>query len=356
MFNDELFKSMQDVLSKNMIDNTSDSFDKFKDFDTSNSNDDSNDNLIEVENPKSIFEIREALEKLKLLERDSKDFLNKDKITEVRSFISSGIVLSEIPFHSDFIDNISSFFESNGFSSNFVLDNLKDMKGHVLPVEYLYGGKAQALRSRIDLELDFFDYDEDGKVLGVSEEKLDLYKHVVVHEFFHKLSSYKNGFKDVMVLGDALLEGFTDYFAKKVLNDNIESDLYGFPVKVCELFSEMMGMDKCLDDYVNNTGYFPNLRNLFGECGIDHDGFMEFSTVLSSVISGVARDKKTDLPKSEWGREEKFSSLEFLKENIIIPYCKNNPDKAEGIINKFNTSFSDLGYSCSIEDVKSVKK
>jgi hypothetical protein len=152
------------------------------------------------------------------------------------------------------------------------------MEGHVLPVEYLVGGKAQALRNHIDLELDFFDYDEEGKVIGVSEEKRELYRHVVVHEFFHKLSSYKNGHRDVMVFGDALLEGFTDYFTKRVLNDSIESDLYGLPVKVCDLFTEMIGIDKTLDDYINNTGEFPNLKNLFGECGIEHNAFMEFSS------------------------------------------------------------------------------
>ena len=97
--------------------------------------------------------------------------INKDKINEIRSFLLAGIVLDGIPYHDDFIHEISSFLSNNGISSDFVLDNLKDMEGHVLPVEYLVGGKAQALRNHIDLELDFFDYDEEGKVIGVSEEK-----------------------------------------------------------------------------------------------------------------------------------------------------------------------------------------
>ena len=354
MNNDDLFKDMKDILSKEKT--GSDSFDKYKDLDTSSDIDNSNDNLIEVVNPKNIFEIRDALEMLRELEVNEKDFSNKDKINEIRSFLTSGIILEEIPYHDDFIHGISEILCSNGFSLDFVVDNLKDMKGHVLPVEYLYGGKAQALRSHIDLELDFFDYDEEGKVLGVSEDKRDLYRHVVVHEFFHKLSSYKNGSKDVIVLGDALLEGFTDYFTKMVLNDSIESDLYGFPVKVCDLFTEILGVDKVLDDYINNTGEFPNLKTLFGECGIDREGFIDFSNGLSSVISGVSRDKKTDLPRSEWGREEKLSSLDYLRENIVIPYCKNNPEKAEGILNKFNTLFNDMGYSCSMDDVRTGQK
>ena len=354
MNNDELFNGMKDILSSDKT--SSDTFDKLKDLDTSSDIDNSNANLIDVVNPKNIFEIRDALEMLRELEMSKDDYSNKDKINEIRSFLLAGIVLDEIPYHDEFIHEISSFLSNNGISSDFVLDNLKDMEGHVLPVEYLVGGKAQALRNHIDLELDFFDYDEEGKVIGVSEEKRELYRHVVVHEFFHKLSSYKNGHRDVMVFGDALLEGFTDYFTKRVLNDSIESDLYGLPVKVCDLFTEIIGIDKTLDDYINNTGEFPNLKNLFGECGIDHNGFMEFSSCLSSVISGVNRDKKTDLPKSEWGRDEKVSSLDFLRENIVIPYCRNNPDKAESILNKFNNLFNDMGYSCSMEDVKSTKK
>lgn len=354
MNNDDLLKDMKDILSREKI--SSDSFTGIKDLGTSSDLDNSNNNIIEVDYPDNIFDVRDALELLRELEVNKKDFSNKDKINEVRSFLSSGIHLDKIPYHDDFIHDISAFLCSNGFSLDFVVDNLKDMEGHVLPVEYLYGGKAQALRSHIDLELDFFDYDEDGKVLGVSEDKKELYRHVVVHEFFHKLSSYKNGSKDVIVLGDALLEGFTDYFTKRVLNDTVESDMYGFPVKVCDLFTEMIGVDKVLDDYINNTGQFPNLKNLFEECGIDREGFIEFSTGLSSVISGVSRDKKTDLPKSEWGRDEKLSSLDYLRDNIVIPYCMNNPDKAEGILNKFNILFNDMGYSCSMDDVKTGQK
>ena len=58
-----------------------------------------------------------------------------------------------------------------------------------------------------------------------------------------------------MVAGDALIEGFTDYFAKLALGGSkIESDLYSFPVSVCEMFTEIIGIDKSLDDYVRHTG------------------------------------------------------------------------------------------------------
>ena len=40
----------------------------------------------------------------------------------------------------------------------------------------------------------------------------------------------------------------------------------------------------------------------------------------------------------------------------MFAYCKNNPDKAEGVLNKFNSLFNDMGYSCSMDDVKTSTK
>ena len=354
MFDDELFSKLSEGLKSS---NNPIKKDAFKDssIDIENANGD----LIEKKHPKTLFEIRDALEKLKDL-REVTDFndriFNKDKDIELTSFLSSGIVLDEIPEHNNFINCISSFLEKNGFSRDFVVDNLSAMEGHVIPLDFLYGGKAQALRNHIDFDLDFFDYDDEGKVIGVSEDKKELYRHVVVHEFFHKLSSYKNGHNDVMVQGDALLEGFTDLFTKLALGDKVESDLYGFPVKVCEMFLEMMGQSKVLDDYINHTGEFPNLKSFFGECGLGKDDFLTFRVGLDSVIKGVVRDKKEGVSREEWGLQEKTSSLDYLRDNIVIPYCRNNPDKAERIISKFNSLFESMDYSCSMEDVKGDKK
>jgi len=317
-------------------------------------------NFLEVKHPKNLFEIREALEQLRLLRinnKDKKDYIIQDKVTELTSFLLAGIVLDEIPRHREIIDKISSFLVENGFSEDFVIDNLRNMEGRVLPVEVLNGGKAQALRTHIDLEIDFFDYDSEGRVIGVNPEKEELYYHVVTHEFFHKLSSYKNGFNDALVAGDAFLEGYTDYFTKLALGGSkIESDLYGFPVKVCEMFTEIMGLDKSLDDYINHTGDFPNLKNLFSECGLDKESFLEFNSNLNSIIVGVRRDKLAGLSKEEWAKDEKMCTLEFLRNNIIIPYCRNNPTDADRILDKFNNLFSSSGYSCSIEDVNCEKK
>jgi len=79
-------------------------------------------------------------------------------------------------------------------------------------------------------------------------------------------------------------------------------------------------------------------------------------TSIMEVLNNNEGDKKNDLSQQEWGIEEKNSSLDLLRNNIIIPYCRNNPDKAGNILNKFNNLFQDMGYSCSMEDVKEDKK
>lgn len=314
----------------------------------------------EMKRPLTLFDIKEKLEELKKLREGvkDKDFGIKDEENEIVSYLKAGIKLDSIPNHEEVMEGISAFLSQYGYDrDSFVFDNLKDMVGNVCPMSLLGIGKAQALRTYIDLDIDFFDYDEEGKVIGVSPSKKDLFKYIVSHEFFHKLSSFKNGHDDVIVLGDALLEGFTDMFAHIVSgNYTDKSDLYDFPVRVCEMFTEMMGMDSVLDDYIKETGRFPKLRNLFSACGLDNEGFMEFRSGLDSVISGVSRDRESGLPKEEWGRDEKNRSLDFLRDNIVIPYCQNNPGKVDSVLSRFNELFQDMGYSCSIEDIKSDKK
>lgn len=318
-----------------------------------------NSNLVERKHPKNLLEIKKTLEEVKelRLKQTGKEFLLKDEETELISFLSSGIVLEEIPYHQEVMEGISAFLSSFGYDRDFVFDNLKDMEGHVCPLDFLGTGKAQALRDHIDLDIDFFKYDEEGNVVGVSDDKKDLFRHVVIHEFFHKLSSYKKGHPNIMVGGDALLEGFTDLFARLVSgNKKDNSDLYEIPTRVCEMFAEMMGMDKALEDYIKETGKFPNLRGLFNECGLTEESFMEFRMNLDSIVPGVSRDKKKGLSKEEWALDEKTKSIDFLRDNIIIPYCRKNPEKAERLLNKFNNLFEDMGYSCSMEDVKGDKK
>ena len=91
MFDDELFSKLSEgwKSSNNPIKK-----DAFKDssIDIENANGD----LIEKKHPKTLFEIRDALEKLKEL-REVTDFndriFNKDKDIELSGFLSSGIVL-----------------------------------------------------------------------------------------------------------------------------------------------------------------------------------------------------------------------------------------------------------------------
>ena len=297
----------------------------------------------ETVHPKSLFEIRDALERLNKIKSsigDDKDYTIRDDVNEITSFLFAGLIPDEFYMHQEIIESIVLFLGDYGFSDEFVIDNLKDMKCIVQPLEALQRIKGYALGDHIVLDLDFFDYDKDGKIVGINQNMQAMYQHVVTHEFFHKLSSFKNGYEEKAVMGDALLEGFTDYFTKlTIVDDKVESDLYGVPTRVCEMFAEIMGVDKTLDDYINHTREFPNLMNLFNECGLDQGSFLEFQGKLDSVITSVSSDKASGIPKELWGKDAKGESISFLRENIIIPYCRNNPDKAGRILDKFNTLF-----------------
>lgn len=46
----------------------------------------------------------------------------------------------------------------------------------------------------------------------------------------------------------------------------------------------------------------------------------------------------------------------LFRDSVIIPYCRSNPDKAGNILGRLNELFQDMGYSCSMDDVKDENK
>jgi len=110
-----------------------------------------------------------------------------------------------------------------------------------------------------------------------------------------------------------------------------------------------MGLEKTVDDYLHHNKTHPNLHNLFLECGCED--FDLFSSMLYSVVTTVSKEKKAG-KTCDFALDEKTSCLGFLVENILIPYCQKNSDRAPSIIAKFNELFESNGYTVSMEDVK----
>lgn len=286
-------------------------------------------------------------------ERIMYDLKTKEEANELMSQVRNGIVIDDIPYKEEIVDNLCSFFGKYGLSKDSIVDMVSEIEFFVSDINLGYGGKLVQTCDRIGVDSSYASFDENGKFVGFKEGLKDFFMHTFTHEFLHKMSSKEDG-RAVVVLDDPIVEGFTDMFAHMVSGKrDVVSDTYEFPEKVCELFTEMMGLDKAVDDYLHHNQSRPNLHNLFLECGCED--FALFSKQLSDVMNGVRRDKKNGVT-SCFALEEKDVCLAFLRDNILIPYCIKNSERSSVVLDKFNSLFGEYGYTCSIEDVKESKK
>ena len=286
-------------------------------------------------------------------ERIMYDLKTKEEANELMSQVRNGIVIDDIPYKEEIVDNLCSFFGKYGLSKDSIVDMVSEIEFFVSDINLGYGGKLVHACDRIGVDASYVNFDEKGNFVGFKEELKDFFMHTFTHEFLHKMSSKEDG-KDIVVLDDPIIEGFTEVFAHMVSGKrDVVSDTYEFPEKVCELFTEMMGLDKAVDDYLHHNQSHPNLHNLFLECGCED--FALFSKQLSDVMNGVRRDKANGVT-SCFALEEKDVCLAFLRDNILIPYCIKNSERSSVVLDKFNSLFGEYGYTCSIEDVKESKK
>lgn len=281
------------------------------------------------------------------------DISTKDEKNDLMSLIHNGIVIDDLPYKEEIVGNLYSFFGKFGVSFEDISAMTSEIDFFVSDINLGYGGKLVQTCDRIGVDYSYANFDDEGKFIGFRDELKDFFMHTFTHEFLHKMSSKEDG-KAVIVLDDPIVEGFTEVFAHMVSGKReVVSDTYEFPEKVCELFTEMMGLDKAVDDYLHHNQSHPNLHNLFLECGCED--FSLFSKQLSDVMNGVRRDKKNGVT-SCFALEEKDVCLAFLRDNILIPYCVKNGERSSVVLEKFNNLFGEYGYTCSIEDIKESKK
>ena len=106
MNEEDLFKQIAESLKTDSFNVKADT--SYKEVAASSEN--TNGNLVEVKHPKNLFEIRETLEKIKVLREkreESKIYHMDDEEASLLSFLTSGIVLEEIPKHKEIMDSIS---------------------------------------------------------------------------------------------------------------------------------------------------------------------------------------------------------------------------------------------------------
>jgi hypothetical protein len=103
----------------------------------------------------------------------------------------------------------------------------------------------------------------------------------------------------------------------------------------------MMGMDKVLEDYMNDLELLPNITRFCRECGISISRFLEIRILLSNTIVDYQRAREEGKELSEIVIESQRDGLEILKNEIILPYCNKHPEDADRIMLFFDELFKD---------------
>lgn len=317
-------------------------------------------NTIETrERPKTLFDIERAVEEILSIRarKNNKDDLSlQEKENELWSYLSDGILIDELPLRDEVVSSISAFLGRFGYSDEFIDNGLGDISLFTSSIEVIHEGLLVSFGNKVGIDYKFLDFDQDGKFIGIKEDKKNFLLYTVAHEFFHKLSLFSSDRKDAM-MDDAFSEGITDMLAHIVSgNYSDKSDRYDFPVKVCTLFTEMIGMDKVLDDYLHNIDSLPNLVNMFQESELSEEEFRGFRNTLTSVISVSRQDSKDGKNPSEYALGPKSECLEFLQSNLLVSFCEKHPDKAPRVIQTFNELFKDYGVHMEFTPTENKSK
>lgn len=288
--------------------------------------------------PKNLFELEKAIQEYKTISYyDVKTDPNlQDRKNFLKSYISRGIPVQELPLKDIVINNIYKFLSGFGYSKEFIIDQLNNLEVYTTDMEVAVKEDALGIRElkRIGIDYSYFEFDKNtGECIGIKKED-DFLIHIITHEFFHSLSSLQK-ISHGMLTQDVFSEGFTDLFAMMV-NGNYDqgSNTYNFSARVCTLFAGIMGMDKVLEDYVNDLVTLPNMAGLCKECGVSREEFFEIRRLLSSTISEFSLEDEDILNRQK-------ECLEVLKSEIVLPYCQNHPQEADRIMLFFEELFKD---------------
>ena len=259
----------------------------------------------------------------------------QEKINALKSKLSTGMPMDCSLVKDEIENQIIVFLEKYGYKKEFILEKLKDVKFKVTNEKLNSGGFMSAVGNNISIDYSVIDFDKNGNIIGFKQEKQNFIRYVLTHELLHICSNPNN----VSLKDDALSEGFTDMFAHIISKNYIDkSENYDFLVKICTLFTNMLGMEKILDDYINNLDKTPNLRSLFQDEYI----FMDFYHELNNILELQMNKKEVQI--------KKIDLLYKLKDIVFLPFLEKQQNKEE-FINLFNNIFKEYGVSYSKEKI-----
>ena len=271
--------------------------------------------------------------------------LSYEEIEELRSALISGITIEKESTINEIILSIVNFLNLHGFDGSYFYTMLENTDFSITSLKVLFDsiGLAMSSGKKIMIDISIAEFNKSGNFLGIKTNDFALLRHILIHEFLHRISAFRDDKKDLMANDTALSEGFTDLFAETIseYNGPKKSKTYQFSKDVCNIFVSLIGFNTALDNYLNHLMEYPNLRNLFNSYNLNFDEFVkEFDRLL------MRRYKKEEENSII---EEENNLLIILKDNLIIPFIKDHPELENEIIEKFNIIFEDRNISVSLE-------
>ena len=315
---------------------------------------------------KSVISSKEELEKIKnrireisemremLSTKEEKaiyDIENRDELAELYELIRRGIPVSNIPYKKEITLELVSFFNNYGISEEQTISHINELEFFVSDIVLGHGAELVYTCNRIGINSTYVEFLEDGTITYKPEYK-DFLIHTIRHEMLHKLSSEEAG-KSFPCGEDALIEGYTEMFNHYISGkSDINNILYEFPERVCRLFTEMIGIEETVDDYIYNNKSHPNLQRLFETYGAD---FSFFRISLSNILVQISKEKNMGIDGC-LALEQKIACLDFISNNILVPYCQQNLGEQTRLIERFNSLFSEFDYNLSVEEINKDNK
>lgn len=311
----------------------------------------------------TIFELRENIEKYKMLEIEKNkiqinDSIEKEdkksRIMELRqiennifSNITNGVKIEGDVLIDEVIKITIDFLTKYGIPKEEIINNLSNIKWFTTDTILVHGGPFVNFGNSIGVDFKYVNFNEEGYFDSFKSEYYSFLKYVLVHELLHKCSIYKNYSKITSFSGDAMSEGCTDMLALMISGGNeYASKNYDFFVKIFSFFTILVGIENIVDDYINNIGKWPNLEKLFCHSGLSERDFLQFQVDLSALLQLTQNANKDSNLISEL-EEKQIQIITFLKENILDKKVNTNTDYQNNLNKNFLHLFSNYNKGLS---------
>lgn len=319
-------------------------FSEINDKFNSNNNDNNfvNNEVTNSEYFTDFLEMIDYLNKLKKLLIEYKAIADKEdrfeineKINKLKSRLSHyGVTVDISDYVSQAANTIFNYFKKFNISKSYIENRVMNAQTNVTAMYELHLGCASTFSDKICFDIKYVNFDEQGNFTNIKEEEKREFCHALCHECFHLISR-----NDHILAPQGINEGMTEMFTCKANGSyDIKSASYDFPVRICELFVEMLGEDTIVQEYMSCDYLYSSICNLFG----DRENFNSFSNKLSDFIN---HSKDVDID------EQLRLFLIKLSDDVVIPFCKNNPSDGERVISTFNDLFKKNQVNINISDV-----